>query len=99
MRALKGLVVALGLAIIVATSVLVTLIAMRAGTLAEGDAAAPPVPLALPAGARVLESRLGDGRLLLRLALPGGGERIVVFDAASGRPVARYDLAPEDPRP
>ncbi len=48
--------------------------------------------LALPAGARVLESRLGEGRVLLRAALPDGGEALFVFDAATGKPVARYDI-------
>ncbi|MGE0650987.1 MAG: hypothetical protein AB7P12_04465 [Alphaproteobacteria bacterium] len=66
------------------------------------EQAAAPAPaairehrLALPKGARVLETRLDNGRILLRAALDGGGEALFVFDAASGRLVARYALAAE----
>ncbi len=108
MRALKVLVIVMGIAIVVATTVLVMLIVQRGVRLASGtpeSASAPaPVPaqqdaapvrrLALPAGGRVLESRLAEGRLLLRVALPEGGETLLVFDAASGQPLAEYRIGP-----
>jgi hypothetical protein len=104
MGALKTLVVVMGVAILIGASVLVTLIFERGRRLA----ATPPVErtaaagspagahrLALPAGTRVVESRLDGGRILLRAALAGGGEALFVFDAASGRLVVRYVLAAE----
>lgn len=109
MRALKALVVIMGIAILVGTGALVTLIIERGTRLGgaggpggEIEEAAPDSPtetlarshaLALPPGARVIETRLGDGNLALRVALEGGGEAVFVFDAASGALVARYDIA------
>jgi hypothetical protein len=103
MGALKTLVVVMGVAILIGASVLVTLIVERGRRLAatppvEGAAGSPAVGahrLTLPAGARVVESRLDGGRILLRAALAGGGEAVFVFDAGSGRLVARYVLAAE----
>jgi hypothetical protein len=97
----------MGVAILIGASVLVTLIVERGRRLAAAppvEQAVAPVPsevrahqLALPAGARVVESRLDGGRILLRAALAGGGggEALFVFDAASGRLVARYALTTE----
>jgi hypothetical protein len=104
MRALKALVIIMGIAIIAGLAVLVTLIIERGSRLA-GDgrpAAVQTAPggtrtLALPVGARVLETRLDGDRLALRVALAGAGEAIFVFDASSGRLVTRYDLAPATP--
>jgi hypothetical protein len=108
MGALKTLVVVMGVAILIGASVLVTLIVERGRRLAAAppvEQAVAPVPsevrahqLALPAGARVVESRLDGGRILLRAALAGGGgarQALFVFDAASGRLVARYALTTE----
>lgn len=103
MRALKALVIILGIVIVVGTTVLVTVIIQRGSRLAGAPASAPAATagpakagashaLALPAGAKVLESRLGEGRVLLRAALPDGGEALFVFDAATGKAVARYDI-------
>jgi hypothetical protein len=99
----------MGVAILIGASVLVTLIVERGRRLAAAppaeqaaEQAVAPVPsavrehkLALPAGARVMETRLDGSRILLRAALAGGGEALFVFDAASGRLVARYVLAAE----
>ena len=103
MRALKALVIILGIVIVAGTTVLVTTIIQRGSRLAGAPAPARPAAspasngsaahaLALPAGAKVLESRLGEGRVLLRAALPDGGEALFVFDAATGARIARYDI-------
>lgn len=111
MRVLKVLVVGMGIVIVVATVVLVTIIIQRgmhlgqSGTTAEktppGSATAASVPpgsapvtrsLALPAGARVQETRLSGDWLLLRAILADGAEAIFVFDSRSGHLVARYDV-------
>lgn len=92
MRGLKILVIALGIAILVAASVLATLIFERAGRLASAPAAVAQATLALPAGARVLESRIDGNRVMLRAA-EAGGEALYVFDAATARLTARYAIA------
>ena len=101
MRALKALVIIMGISIIAGLTVLVSLILERGSRLAQDyrPAAVKIAPagaqvLALPAGARVLETRLDGDRLALRAGLAGGGEAIFIFDAASGQLVSRYDLAP-----
>ena len=101
MRALKALVIVMGIAIIAGLAVLVTLILERGSRLAREESPAAvtqAVPggvraLALPAGARVLETRLDDGRIALRVTLTEGGEAVFLFDAASGRLLMRYDIA------
>ncbi|ALN74018.1 hypothetical protein [Aureimonas sp. AU20] len=55
-------------------------------TIADGGA-----PITLPAGARVLETSLGEGAILLRVAI-GDSEEILLVDRPSGRIVSRYPL-------
>lgn len=43
--------------------------------------------LTLPAGARVVETAVQGDRVVLRVALPDGEERLHVFDIANGRAV------------
>ena len=105
MRALKALVIFMAIAIVVGVSVLATLILQRAQNLpgAVPVAAVPAAPmgavptqkLLLPGGARVVETRLDGARIALRAALAGGGEALFIFDAATGRPLARYDITAE----
>ncbi len=96
MRALKTLVIAMGIAILVGASVLATLIFERAGRLGSTTPAAKPAAAGarfeLPPGAAVQESRLDGGRLVLRARLADGREALFVFDAADGRLAARYDI-------
>lgn len=105
MRALKTLVIVMGIAIVAGTAVLVTLIVERGGRLAadgpSASTAAPPVSgrLALPAGARVLETRLDGARIALRAALADGTQALFIFDAASARLIRRLDIAPETGTP
>jgi hypothetical protein len=106
MRTLKTLVIVMGLAVVIGATVLATLIMTRGSRLAGEPQAMPhaAMPLArpasaplmlslkLPLGARVLETQIVAGRLTLRAVLKSGGEAVFVFDAASGRLVARYDI-------
>lgn len=89
MRALKALVAVLGIAVVVAATVLVTVIAQRAGGL-RGAPVTASVPL--PDGARIVETRMDGGRILLRMTLPNADERLLILDAATGESVATYDL-------
>ena len=42
----------------------------------------------------MIETALDGDRLALRLALSGGGERIVVIDARTGRRIGAVDVVP-----
>ena len=85
MRALKALVIGMGVLIVVGLVVVVVTIANR--TL---DGGTPPTEaaLALPDGAEVLETALAGDRIALRLRLADGTRAIHVFDLATGRRVA-----------
>jgi hypothetical protein len=89
MAGLKALVIIMGIAIIVAASILVTVMVQRGGDLGEK---ATRGAIELPAGAKVVESRLDGGRILMRLSLAGGGEQILIIDADSGARLATHDL-------
>ena len=61
-------------------------------------ATSPPVPgdLGLPAGAQVRRMTTADHRLILVIAVPEAGERIVIVDLRNGRTIA--DIALEGTR-
>lgn len=63
--------------------------ARTAGELAEGPGA---VDVAVPAGAEVVGSSAGDGRLYLTLRHPDGRQSILVLDADDGRPLGELTL-------
>ncbi len=108
MAGLKALVIVMAIAIIVGATVLVTVMVQRAGNLDEAAAPAPmntaPVNAApanmapanmaieLPIGARVVDSRLDGGRILLRVVLNGGAERILIIDARTGARLATFEV-------
>lgn len=70
---------------------------------AASSVAAPAAPevwagdvkVAVPAGARVAETVVADGRLILRLSLAGGGQRYLIFDLATGRRIGAIELQPD----
>ena len=96
MRVLKALVVGMGVLIVAGLAVVAVTVA--------GRLAGPPEPaveaveafgtarVAIPPGARIVETATGDGRMLLRLLLADGGTRILVIDLATGRPSGEIDL-------
>jgi hypothetical protein len=81
MGGLKSLVIVMGIAIIVGATVVVMTIIQRAGSLAP---AATAKTIELPPGARVVGQDISDKRILLRIRLADGGERLIVVDADSG---------------
>ncbi|MDH3241440.1 MAG: DUF6476 family protein [Alphaproteobacteria bacterium] len=89
MGGLKSLVVVMGIAIIVGATVVVMTIVQRAGTLGP---AGGPKAVELPAGARVVGQDISDKRILLRLRLADGEERLLVIDAESGAVRATFTL-------
>lgn len=92
MAGLKTLVIVMGIAVIVGATVVVTTIIQRGGALGEPVAHGT---INLPAGARVMETRIDGGRIMLRLSLQDGGQRIFIVDAETGAPIAVHELAPE----
>jgi hypothetical protein len=93
MQALKVLVIGLGVAIVVAFSLLVYGLSQQFGG-AAGDEGFGTVELALPAGARIADTRIDADRVLVRVALPDGSEQLHVVDIESGRALGRIDLKP-----
>ena len=85
MRALKALVIGMGVLIVVGLVVVVVTIANR--TL-DGGKPSTDAALALPDGAEVLETALDGDRIAFRLRLADGTRAIHVFDLATGRRVA-----------
>ncbi len=101
---LKIVVIVLGVLIAAGVAVIGVKLAEKNDELAErgGDAAADAAPeavatparrgLGLPAGAQVRRMAVGEGRLVLAVAVPGAGERIVIVDLRDGRMVAAIAL-------
>lgn len=95
MRALKILVVVMGVLLV---GGLATLIVVIAGRVANRQAAAPSVPpftaapLDLPAGARIETIAVGADRLVLDIILPDGNRELVLIDLASGRRLGSIPL-------
>ncbi len=85
MRALKALVIGMGVLI---AAGLITVVVTIANRTLDGGGPPSEAALALPPGAEVLETALDGGRIALRLRLPGGAQAIHVFDLATGRRVA-----------
>jgi Family of unknown function (DUF6476) len=93
MRALKVLVVVMGVALVAGSVALVAALVLRAerggsATAAGGGGSAEPLHAALPAGSRIIATELAGDRLVVRVALAGGGEAIYLFNARSGAAVA-----------
>ncbi len=93
MAMLKGLVVVLGVLIVVALGVIAVTVTNRMSgpnKAAETSAGAAPagaghVRVTLPPDARVVESHVEGGRLVLRLVRSDGGQEIRLYDLATGR--------------
>jgi hypothetical protein len=97
MRALKILVTVMGVVIIVGFGVVAAVIA---GRLARREAASQPHAFAggaviIPRGARIEAMTAASDRLILDLALPGGGRNIIVIDLVTGARLGTIELHPE----
>ena len=102
-RALKALVIFLGVLILGGVVVIGLTIYQRASapsaetTRIDAPPAAAPAGfgvrrLALPQGADVVEAVAEGERLVLIVALPDGAQRVIVLDLASGAEIGRVDL-------
>jgi hypothetical protein len=111
MQALKALVFFLGILIVVMMGAVAYGIVVKFGGVMDSrDAAGPTAPaggpvaakawdknlrVAVPAGARVSETVVAGGRMIVRLVLPDDSQRYLVFDLESGAQLGMIDLEPE----
>ena len=99
MRALKALVIFLGVLIIGGVVVIGLTIYQRARAPAV-ETVAPEAPvagfwtrrIALPEGADIVSAVAEGGRLVLIVVLPQGEQRVIVIDMASGAEVGRIEI-------
>jgi hypothetical protein len=92
MRALKILVVVMGVMLIVGFAVVIATIA---GRLSRSGTATRPLAAAaieIPRGARIEAMTAGPDRLILGLALPEGGRQLLVIDLATGTRLGTIEL-------
>jgi hypothetical protein len=92
MRALKFLVVAMGVLIVTGTVTLVVLVVQRAG--APMPAAMPAISLNLPEGARMVSVAGAGDRFAVLVEGPGGATRLLLLDARNGRVVGEVQPRP-----
>jgi len=109
-RLLKGFVIAGGIALIAGTVLLIVLIFMRATDRADAPVAMPgpaadhcaggtpssqPLPVPLPAGARI-EQIVPDGGCLILLGVGGDGRQFVALvDPLTGERISLLVIRPE----
>jgi hypothetical protein len=98
MRALKLLVVGMGVLLVLGTAALVWAVVYRVNhrpppPAVASDRAGTTV-VDLPPGARVESSEVAGDRLVLRLAMPDGGGRLLIFDLRSGARLGTVELRP-----
>ncbi len=94
LQALKILVVTMGLLIFIGLGFLAYGLAAKFGG-ASGGGVSPlqaPLNVTLPKGAEVTETVLGENRLLVRLTLPDGSTRLMVFNLEDGRQTGIINL-------
>ena len=111
MQALKAVVIFMGVLIVIMMVVVAYGVVVKFGDVMDGeDAAGPGLPVgapvmqgawerdlrvAVPAGARVAETVLADGRMVVRMVLPDDSQRYLVFDLGTGEQLGAIDLEPE----
>ena len=94
LRALKILVVVMGIMLVVGFAALVAVIATR---MSREPATAPSMPVAaapleLPAGARIETIGVGVERLVIAVVLPDGTRELIVVNIASGHRLGTIPL-------
>ncbi|MDE2166720.1 MAG: hypothetical protein KGM97_10860 [Alphaproteobacteria bacterium] len=101
MRALKLLVIVLGVLLLAGIGALATAVIWRINHAAAPSAARPAAPfvrrIALPPGAKVIGTDVEGGHLVVRVDMPNGGVRVLVLDLATGAPIATIEVAPTSP--
>jgi Family of unknown function (DUF6476) len=97
LRALKAVVVAMGIMLVAAFAALIFVIAGRMSHRGSGETAGHPFStsaVAIPRGARVEAMTTAENRLILDLVLPDGERQLVVLDLGSGARIGTIELHP-----
>ena len=95
MRALKILVVVMGVMIVVGFAVLVAGIASKMSRDRPGasnERPFAPTAIDIPRGARIEAMTTAPNRLILDLVLPGGERQLLVLDLATGARLGTIEL-------
>jgi hypothetical protein len=105
MRGLKALVIIMGVLIVAGFAVIVVTLINRSVGAPPQESGAPvsavtksvaatpyKTEIPIPAGATIVETDSGDGRLIIRLRLATGAARILMVDPATGQRVGTIDL-------
>lgn len=91
MGAIKAVVAGMGVLIVVGFVVVAVTLVQRMQSI-QTLQQAYSTNITLPTGSRVVETAIGDGHILLRLTLTGGGEALTVIDTDSGRELGHVTL-------
>jgi len=102
MRALKALVIFLGILILIGAGIVgITIYKRASGKIEVALESAPAAKqtfgnrtVALPQGAHLDDVAAADGRLILRLRLADGTPRLLILDLETGAELGRLDFAP-----
>src|SRR5690349_17585088 len=97
MRALKILVVVMGVMLIVGFAALIAVVVgrvSRGGGTPAGFREFASAPIDIPRGARIEAMTAGADRLILALLLPDGRRQLVVIDLAKGARLGTIELRP-----
>ena len=97
MRALKILVVVMGIVLVVGFAALIVAVAERMSRSGHPPATARVFaarPVEIPRGARIESMTAGGDRLVLGLELADGNRQLVVIDLANGARLGTIDLLP-----
>jgi hypothetical protein len=95
MRALKILVIVMGVMILAGVAALVVVIAGRLSHGRPGTLSVPPFlasPIELPAEARIETTSTSSDRLVLLIVLPDGNRQLIIIDLATGRRLGTIPL-------
>jgi len=94
MRALKALVVVMGIMLIGGFAVLVAVIVGRVSHGGSPPRSFAPTAIDIPQGARIEAMTAGTDRLILDLALPEDRRQLVIIDLATGARLGTVELRP-----
>ncbi len=100
MRALKLLVIVLGVLLVAGVAALAVALGLRLNHGGNPGALAPAsgggsATITLPPGAQIVSTEASGGRLVVRISLMDDGVELIIFDLANGARIATIDLAPQ----
>ncbi len=91
-KVLKFIVIAMGILIVIGTTVVaVTIVNRLSARQAAPDAVSAEIPVTLPDGARIVETALDGNRLALRIETQSG-PRILIIDISTGTLISTVEF-------